>query len=234
MRAILVTPSELNQQELVVEGERFRHLIQVCRMKVGDQVLLLDGRGQRAQGLICSIHKREGTLEISERESLENPHCVDAFIGCPKKDAVEEIIRRGVELGLRRIIFYESEFSTWKYTPHPRFEKIIESALIQSNNLWAPEISWCSKEELSATLAHYDHGLWLHPYPETFKEKDPNKKNSKIDMICIGPEAGWSASECEIIGSVPNISPLRLATPILRAEHALSVAMGYALAVNDN
>lgn len=234
MRALLLTPDEINETELVIAGDRFRHLIQVCRMKMGDEVLLLDGKGHRAQGVITAIQKREGTLELQDLETLENPHTVDALIGCPKKDAVEEIIRRGVELGLRKIIFYESEFSTWKYNPHPRFDKIVESALIQSNNFWAPEVSWCPKAELQSVLAGYERALWLHPYLEAFTKRPAENKVSKVDLLCIGPEAGWSEEECEVIAQSVGIQALCLSTPILRAEHALSVAMGYALSLNDN
>lgn len=234
MRAILLTDEEIKRETLSVEGDRFRHLVQVCRLKVGDDILLLDGRGHRARGEITEIKKRDAELNILDLEFLENTHTLCAFIGCPKKDAVEEIIRRGTELGLRKIIFYESEFSTFKYAPNSRFDKIIESALIQSNNFWAPTLQWCDKDDLEKVLGDSKRAILLHPYPEAFTHPESSGGPNRIDMICIGPEAGWSELECERISKLSNVEGVRLATPILRAEHALSVAAGYALSQNDN
>ncbi len=234
MRAILLSTEEIQSKSVSVEGERYRHLVQVCRLKEGETILLLDGQGKRASGVLSEIKKREATLSIENLESVASPHFLSAFIGCPKKEAVEEILRRATELGLREVILYESEFSTWKFAPNARFDKIIESALIQSNNFWRPQITWCAKSELEQTLARFKSALFLHPYPESFGETQRLQKSQGVDLIAIGPEAGWSSSECEAFIENSNMHPVRLPTPILRAEHALSVAAGYAFTLNDN
>ena len=230
MKAVLLTQEEIKRESLELEDERFRHLVQVTRTKVGEEFLVLDGMGQRALANILEINKRNCMISISQLSYLPCPHQLSLFVGCPKKDAVEEIIRRSVELGIKKIFFYDAKFSTWSYVKNARIDKIIESALIQSNNFWAPEIEVISTGDLSKVLAQHQRVLWLH-----LIGTGPVKKldGHKIDLICIGPEAGWAQEECTEIQAAANVEILQLATPILRAEHAISVASGYALALND-
>lgn len=230
MRALLLSAGELENDQLTIEGDRFHHLVKVVRAKVSDEVMVLDGKGSKAIARVNSINKRDIELSLSQKETLANPHILSVMIGCPKKDAAEEILRRSTELGIKKIIFFEAEHSPWSYVSSDRSEKIIESALIQSNNLWAPEVLALGKNELEAELAHYQRGLWLHLQNEEKKALTSHLP----DLLCIGPEAGWSAAEVEFFRSKSNLSMLTLKTPILRAEHALSVAAGYALAVRDN
>lgn len=230
MRALFLSNEEIAKDQLAIEGDRFHHLAKVVRAKAGDEILILDGKGTKAVAQVVSINKRDIELSLSQRETLENPHILSVMIGCPKKDAAEEILRRSAELGIKKIIFFEAEYSPWSYVPSDRSEKIIESALIQSNNFWAPEVLALHKNNLEAELAHYQRGLWFHVGSE--EKKAPI--SPLPDLLCIGPEAGWSDGEVEFFQSNPNLTGLTLKTPILRAEHALSVAAGYALAMRDN
>lgn len=230
MRAIFLEPTEIKQAQLEIEGPRFHHLAQVVRVKKDENILALDGLGHKATAKVIAIHKKNLLLEIEGLEYSANQHFLTALIGCPKKEAVLEILRRGTELGLKRVIFYHADHSPWSYSPSDRFDKVIESALIQSNNLWAPEVVSVANGQLASTLSQYQRGLWLHLASDS---KGLGSKDIAIDLICIGPEAGWSTQEEEVFSAQKNLHALRLQTPILRAEHALSVASGYVLATSD-
>ena len=54
-------------------------------------------------------------------------------------------------------------------------------------------------------------------------------KGFKKALVVIGPEGGFSQEEETILGNDQKTTMINLPTPILRAPHALSAAVGFLL-----
>jgi 16S rRNA (uracil1498-N3)-methyltransferase len=225
MRAIFKKEKLSIGERFIVSDEQFHHL-KVVRAKVGDEIKILNGQGEIGLGIIDEITKKETSVTINSIKREDRFHKISLALCLPKKDAFEEIIKIATELGVYKIYPLTSEHSQFNYRPYDRLDRIIESALIQSNNSYWPMI-----EE--------ERGLkdFLPNSPVNFicfssvssSSLDKIKQPSEEIIILIGPEAGFSEKEEAILQSIPDRIIVRLNSPILRATTAVPTAFGYLL-----
>lgn len=223
MRAILDRNLKIGQEFIELTLEQAHHF-NVVRTKVGEQVLVLDGLGHRAVGEVCALTKKSGIIKIISVQEEVEKHNISLAIACPKKDAFEEIIKIAVELGVRKIYPLQSQFSQYQYSNSERLDKIIESAMVQSNNLFFPivenqKVLQSFLDQMSTPIVYFcSHNISL----KTF-----SKLPTDEIIVLIGPEAGFSKEEEEQIAKYKNINQIHLPTPILRAPTAVATSVGY-------
>jgi 16S rRNA (uracil1498-N3)-methyltransferase len=229
MRALYLPSYKFVANQLVsIEGDALHHL-QVVRVKKDEEVLLLNGIGASAQGRIVEIQKKQALVQVNKVETKEALHEFSLAIGVPKKDAFEDILKMATELGIRNIYPLTTEYSQYEYAPTERVQKILESALVQSNNLFMPTI------HPQVSLEHF---LENFPFEILFlnSRQDFDARNStSMTGVCalVGPEGGFSIAEEQKLISMNNVKSIHLATPILRAPTAVASAIGYLLACDE-
>ncbi len=223
MRAIF-HPFDHITDYLLVEDEQAKHL-QVVRIKTGEEILVLNGKGKKAYAKVGNITKNSVELLISKVESAVHQHHIHLAVAVPKKDAFEDILKIAVEMGVESIQPLTSEFSQYEFVPGDRFNRILESALIQSNNSFLPEIY--PQKKLETFLAENQHALYFFD-----SRPNPNKGQAGGEeeiVVLIGPEGGFSEKEAELILSFPKIFSIHMPTPIQRAPTAVASSIGYLL-----
>jgi 16S rRNA (uracil1498-N3)-methyltransferase len=210
--------------DITISGERAHHL-QVVRIKQNEDLLILNGNGTKFSAKVVSISKKEIQLTILKCENTTDKNNLSLAIALPKKDAFEDILKLSVELGISQVFPLYSEFSQFEYVPNERTGRLLESALIQSNNLFLPNVSQQLKlsdylQNITGTLIYFS----------------ANRHHSNVKItetmnstILIGPEAGFSQDEEDQIRAVSNIKIIHLPTPILRAPTAVATSVGYVL-----
>lgn len=227
MRAVYNDFDNVNPGDnLIITGDAAHHL-NVVRVKVQEVILLMNGKGAIVRGDIQSVSKNQIEIKISHAESFEPKHELSLAIANPKKDAFEDILKSAVELGIRHIFPLSSDFSQYDYTPSERIQRVLESALIQSNNPFFPII------HEQQTLKNF-----LNTHPDTLvffnSQKSPALSESHIHnsakTILIGPEGGFSPNEVADILKFSSVQEIHLATPIMRAPTAVACSVGYLLA----
>lgn len=217
-----LTPGQL----ITIKDEQAHHL-NVVRVKIDEEILVLNGLGQKARAQIISITKKEVVIKLITIEEDSKKHNLELAIANPKKDAFEDILKMAVELGVTNIYPLESKFSQYDYTSSDRIDRLIESALIQSNNLFWPNIF--PQESLINFLNNNKHPIVYFSSQEV-----PAKINLNPDqkiIILIGPEAGFSNEETEQIKGLAGVNLIHLPTPILRAPTAVATSVGYLLSM---
>lgn len=225
MRAILYPfTKESVQKNLFITGESAKHL-HVVRVKREEKILVLNGHGLKVSAKVGEISKNQIELLIESVEEVLSTHEISLAIATPKKDAFEDILKIAVELGVRNIYPLTSEFSQFNYSASERIQRILESALVQSNNPFLPTIH---------PQVNLDHFLTQLKIPLYFfnsrasssqnAEKVPGKK-----MVLIGPEGGFSLREEASILTKLNVFSIHFRTPILRASTAVASSVGYLL-----
>lgn len=210
--------------EVLISGDRAHHL-QVVRIKLDEDILVLNGKGKRFCAKVVSITKKAVGLKVLKVESIKLKHQINLAIALPKKDAFEDILKFATELGINTIYPLTSEFSQYTYEPSERLERIIENALVQSNNLFLPRIA--AQTELGDFLENDNGSLIYFSSIPTVTEK--KIKDEGPMTVLIGPEAGFSSGEDERIRAYKNIKIIHLPTPILRAPTAVATSVGYLL-----
>lgn len=233
MRAVYLEQLELAEaKEIKLTGETHHHLVRVVRLKEDDEVLILNGRGLRAKACVQEIAKKEIVLTIREVQIAEtkDESRLDLVIGVPKREALEDILRCSVEMGVRVIYLFHSEFSQRFEIREDRMKKILVSALEQSNNPFIPELCVVdNREELVGKLAKYSWRVFFSTMSERGKQQGLEAQGQGVYFI--GPEGGFSSSEEEWLATFAT--PCRLDLPIMRAPTATCVAMGYLLGLRS-
>jgi 16S rRNA (uracil1498-N3)-methyltransferase len=211
-------------KSIVLEGEAFKHLM-VVRVKLGEAVMVLNGEGISASTKVITIAKNQIELKVESFIQSTPSHDISLAIANPKKEAFEDILKMAVELGVMNIHPLSSAFSQYDFSPSDRIQRVLESALTQSNNPFFPKIH--TQESLDNFLDKIATPLYF------FNSKD--NQNGKVEKtsgprtILIGPEGGFSASEEVRIMNLPNAFSIHLPTPILRAPTAVASSIGYLL-----
>ena len=225
MRAFFYCKKDFIANEELTLDEDSTHHLHVARVKVGADVLVLNGHGLKVFTQLMSISKKVSILRVLKVEETFREHALSLAFGVPKKDAFEDIIKTSVELGIANIHPLSTKYSQYTYETNERIQRIVESAMIQSNNTYFHKIhTQVSLEEFVRTNEYQLFFL------NSAKEKSQLliKEEFKYCFL-IGPEAGFSFDEVEMMRSNQNVAEIYLPTPILRAPTAVAVAAGYLL-----
>ncbi len=229
MRAIFYNKDHFLESEELILDEESTHHLHVTRAKTGEEVLILNGLGQKALSLIQNISKKQVIVKIQKVETAKRQHNLSLVLGLPKKEAFEDIIKISVELGIVNIFPTTTQYSQYTYEPNDRIQRIIQSAMVQSNNSFLPKIF--PQKTLSEFLVTNDKDIFfLNSVPQNLQSS--RMSSLKIDQSCfylIGPEAGFSQLEIDLLRNHEFVREIHLPTPILRAPTAVAAAAGFIL-----
>jgi 16S rRNA (uracil1498-N3)-methyltransferase len=227
MRAV-VLDQDFNEddigKDLTLVGDSARHLIKVIRIKKNEKILLINNLGHKCEVQIKSIDRRTLVLTLLTITEAEDNRQLSLFLGLPKKEAFESIVKMASEIGIKNLYLYRSEYSQKSIEVGDRVERLEESARAQSNNPF--KINFITIDSFEEAFRNFSNIFHF----STFSESSilPSKLTGE-SLLIIGPEAGFSEKEEEQINSFENVSVIKLATNIMRAPTAFAVASGYIL-----
>lgn len=231
-----------NNNAYILDGENFNHLVNVLRIKIGENILVsFDGKTD-----LCSVTKIEQSSAIVSviEENYQDtglPISITLMQGLPKSDKMELIIQKAVELGADAIIPVETERSIVKLIGNKkdnkitRWQAIAKSSAEQSKRNDIPTVSDAITFKQAIASAK-DYDLVIMPYEcengttSTKSALAKIKSGMKIAVI-IGPEGGFSEKEVALAKENGALT-VSLGKRILRTETAsitaLSMLMLYA------
>lgn len=211
-----------------------RHISKVLRLKAGDAVELLDGRGKVYSAVLLDTGKRV-RARITQLQAEDDAATVSLIVGQGqlKGQKMDTVIQKCTELGVTRIAPFWSSRCQGKLNDLQgvkkleRYQRIVEAACKQC---YRPDLMTvdppCEFQEL---LAAYPAGegrlrllFWeeeraasLHTVtiPETTREA----------VVLLGPEGGLAADEVEM-ARFQGWQTVSLGSRILRAETATLTA----------
>lgn len=241
MYHFFVSPEQIGENEIRIEGSDVNHIRNVLRMRPGEQVRLCTGQDEN--DYYCEITSIEEDCVLTrilsvEENCMELPSRLYLFQGLPKSDKMELIIQKAVELGVYEIIPVATKRAVVKLDAKKeaaklkRWNAISESAAKQSKRMIIPEVTGVMnfREALE-----YARSLDVKMIPYELAE-DMNKTRELVETIqpgqsvgiFIGPEGGFEEEEVEL--ALKNeVYPVTLGKRILRTETAgmtlLSVLM---------
>lgn len=224
-------PSEQWQSgdTISLKGSEFHHLAHVMRMRAGDTIECINGKGSLAQAKIVQIDKHKASLEIIDVSLFPEPSLrLILALGLLRPQKLDWIMEKGTELGIADFWLFPAEKSAYKNLQEAqrlRMENLCISALKQSGRLHLPHVipmpaldQWRLQ---NATLLFGD----LRPQAPKLSSLLPGIDRAKNLILCVGPESGFSAKEIELLVSVHKGQGVSLNSYILRAETAaLSMA----------
>lgn len=212
-------------ETLLITGDAAHHL-NVVRIRSGESILLLNGKGNILSGEVTAVTKNSVTINLTDAKTYNHQHELSLAVALPKKDAFEDILKMSVELGIQAIYPLSSDFSQYEYETNERVQRILESALIQSNNPFLPVIyPQCKLENFLS-----QHAETIVFFNSQKNDSGRPAVNQRKKTILIGPEGGFSPAEVAMISKYSQLEEIHLPTPILRAPTAVASSVGYLLA----
>ena len=202
-----------------------RHLIQVLRMRQGQEIILFNGEdGIDYRAVLTETGRRQARARIlssGDPEPLPDLQ-IHLNLGISRGERMDLAIQKAVELGVSSITPLVTERSQRKLTPE-RLEKklqhwhmVIISACEQSGRRRLPRLN-----------APQDFGNWLkNPLPQTLLLDAAGRyclkevpRPAQLLGLLIGPEGGFSERE-RTLAKEAGCTGVRLGPRILRTETA--------------
>lgn len=226
-----------------VEGERIRitgddvnHAKNVLRMSVGEKVVVSCGQGVDYYCIIDFIRENQIGLRIEEEKAAvtELPVAITLFQALPKRDKMELVIQKAVELGAAEIVPVQTRRCVVRLDERKadrklvRWRAIAEAAAKQSGRGVIPRISEIMSfaealnyaEQMDTVLIPYELYEDMADSVETMRKA---AGGSSIGIF-IGSEGGFERGEIEqAMGR--GAFPLSLGKRILRTETAGMAAL---------
>ena len=105
MQHFFVSPEQVREEKIYVEGSDVNHMKNVLRMKTGEELTIGDGDGWLYVCVVESYEEDMAVLKILEKKKDESelPSKIYLFQGLPKQDKMELIVQKAVELGVYQL-----------------------------------------------------------------------------------------------------------------------------------
>ncbi len=209
-----------------ISEESAKHITLVLRMHEGENILLTNGKGALLTAKILSSNKKNTEIEIIKKKIIPfpQPKTAIAISLIKNSNRFEWFVEKATEIGISAIFPLICKRTEKTHFRTERIRSIMISAMLQSRQVWLPELSEPRKLAELIQSEKYDQKFIAHCIEEDKKElKNITLNNSLSKIILIGPEGDFT--EEEIKSSIQhNFMPVSLGQTRLRTETAGVVA----------
>lgn len=226
-------PEDIAEKHLEIKGDEFRHLSRVLRKKVGEHVMVTDGRGKMYEAIVRSLSRVNAECEVLHTfERLNEPKIDVTLAISPLKNParIDFVVEKATELGVSTIIPLLCERTIRKHEKHMRLQKLAAAAMKQCGRCVLPTVFILTRfETLVANAAQYD--LKLIPHERTEQSQFigsvmKHHADARSVLILIGPEGGFSEEEMRLAAD-SGFVPISLGPRRLRSETAALSALSW-------
>lgn len=233
-RFFISSPLPPGRERLTLAGDDQHHLEKVLRLRPGDELTVCDSQRtdylcriesiDAAKVSLCVLSRKPNQAEPSFRATL--------YQGLSRKDRMDLVVQKAVELGVYEIVPVECERSVVRLSAagrqkkKQRWQQISEAAAKQSGRGILPAVREPkSLSQLMPELSGHDLTLffWENERERSLKshlqERAPKLPENPRIAVIIGPEGGFSAAEANAL-ILQGLQPLSLGRRILRTETA--------------
>lgn len=216
-------------RECVLTGDEAHHF-QILRIRPGEKILILDGKGKTGLCHVREIKKREIILDLEREWDTPEPKSKPVIA-----IALSKAVRRGfflekaAELGAWAVWLWQAERSQGKLT-----DKLAETSAAQiragakqCHNPWFPQVRVLAHAE-SVAKAAQECPWRLLPWEE--KADQPIISEIYLGregetVYAIGPEGGMTKAEADCFEAF-GFATISLGSRILRCETAATLILG--------
>lgn len=216
------------------DKEESKHIIKVLRKKDNDILFVTNGLGFLFTTEITLASDTKCTVKIVSFEKVETPkyHLHLAVAPTKLNDRYEWFLEKATELGVSEITPIICEHSERKFVKNNRFDKIILSAMKQSNQLFLPKLNEPISFKEFMVLKTNSRKFIAHCEETNKKSLKEVAKSNENTLILIGPEGDFSEKEIQL-STENKFEAVTLGTTRLRTETAAIVACHSMVFINE-
>ena len=238
--------TEISDGTAVLRGEDAHHLTRVMRAKLGEKVILCDGKAVEYTATITGFGDElvEFSVEPGYPSAAEPSVEVTLLAGYPKQDKLEQIIRHGVELGCAHVIPFFSRYCVAapkkEEQKNVRYNRIAFEAAKQCGRGVLPDVALPLPNfgAVCRTFDQYDLVLFCYecggaPLRELLAQTPaPEGRPLKIALV-PGAEGGLAVEEAAAAAAA-GAKTVGLGPRILRCETAPLAVLSAVMTLTGN
>jgi len=229
-----VDPDRLSEDRAILIGSAYHHLRNVRRMKPGDELVVFNGAGREAYGVLESYQGDSAIVRVLGDSAASTESSLDLTLApcLAKGKKTDMVVEKAIELGANRISVIVSERSVGRMSEEAalhrveRWRRIAISAAEQAGRVQVPIVERIQTlQEL--VVAKPDDALGLvftagadPDPPATLRQRYPDTRRV---VAIIGPEGGLTRDEIAFARQ-HGFKDVGLGPRVLRTETAAIVA----------
>jgi len=209
---------------VTVTGAEAKHIATVARTRVGERLLVGNGRGLVIEGVAEQVGPAAVDVRVERVRTTDSarPRIVLAQ-ALAKGDRDELAVQAATELGVDAVVPWQAERSVSRWTGaklekgRERWATIVREATKQSMRAWLPEVAVPASTRDLAEFTTSHRVLVLEPTSQhPITEIEPDERDL---LLVVGPEGGISSTELELFVAA-GAEPVRLGDSVLRTSTA--------------
>lgn len=229
----LFVERDLAGSTLALDERESHYLGHVLRLGRGDELVAFDGLGTERRAKVGELQRRGATLDLGEVTAPlpESPLALTLLQALPKADAMDLIVQKATELGVRRITPVYSEFSVVRLDAEraerrvEHWRRIAQSACEQCGRHRPPSID--VPTELATSFGALDTDLRIALDPTADTRMPAIAPSPASAVLAIGPEGGFGANDWRQLDKA-GFRRVTVGGRVLRAETAAIAACAIA------
>ncbi len=224
MKHLFFCPS-LPSDEVELSEEEARHATGVLRLREGDVIGLLDGKGTRAEATITHADRKACAVRITSRSSSASERSAPIHIAVsPTKqmERFEWFLEKATEIGVDRITPLLTDRTERDKLRRDRLERVLVSAMKQAQRTWLPHLDEAItlQELIAGEIPQQRSFGWCdgehRPFTQIYQPTQPA-------LILIGPEGDFTPEETDRL-IAHGFAAVSLGNARLRTETAAIAA----------
>jgi 16S rRNA (uracil1498-N3)-methyltransferase len=223
MRSVFLSNNKLDDEIILTDKLKLNHLVNVIRLKPTESIRVFNQyskyRDYKVQDIIKSkcLTLKSKSFEMSYNVDF-NIHCC---FGVTKKEAWDDIVRAGIEMGVSSLISCRMDRSQMSLSWNQRLLYIIETSMEQSNHYYYPKLLSMDNGLSDLNFTHYDRVVVLTSQGQANTIKQISFDTFQHILMIVGPEGGFSDNEIEYLKNQKNIDFLSIEGPIKKTPNAI-------------
>lgn len=216
---------EISTKTIFLDETNSRHAVKSLRLKSGDQLNVVNGKGGLFHTEIVNPHPKKTELFIKHKETFkEDIPLILAFAPTKNNDRNELVIEKGIEIGMTACYPIFSQNSERRKWNTERMHKIAIAAMKQSGRYWLTKIHEPINFESFIDINLPKNRLIAHCKTSKKQPIDHLTNSSNAQLIVIGPEGDFTEKEIKLAES-KLFKSIHLGSNRLRTETACIAAI---------
>ncbi|MDP9102286.1 MAG: 16S rRNA (uracil(1498)-N(3))-methyltransferase [Actinomycetota bacterium] len=224
---------DISADRLEILGDEGRHAATVRRIRVGESVQLVDGRGSRAQGVVAAARPASLVIDVQERvfEPPQSPRLV-LVQALAKGDRGELAVELATEVGVDEIVPWSAARCIVRWEgdrgsrSRARWIATSRAAAKQSRRSWLPVLAEpVTTEELAVRVAGCPSFVLHEGAPARLSTIVLPATEPGLEIVVVaGPEGGITDEELALLTG-QGATSVRLGPTVLRTSTAGAAAL---------
>ncbi len=204
----------------IMVASEFHHAVRVRRVRRGEAIRLIDGRGVVGMGIVLG-HDPGLVVEVRQRRTQAAPKLrIHVAAALPKGDRQVTLLDMLTQLGVSAFTPLNSERSVVHAGARAlrRWRRVCVEACKQSGNAYLPELHEASSLAQAVAFMRARGAVCYLAHPEGSSQTPTYPAQGRLGLL-VGPEGGFS--DAEVQDALANgVTPVALGPHVLRIETA--------------